>query len=116
MEFHICTKNVWKSPLNVEQFQAGRWERQYGYRSFLPQPVAREWLLSDPQTQVLLSEADRHLGELNAFGMLVPDVDFFIKMHVAKEATFSNRIEGTPTEMEEALLKAQDVKPDKRDD
>lgn len=102
--------------VNIEQFNAGRWEQQYGYRSFLPEEINHEWLLSDPETQALLSDADRYIGELNAFGIIIPDVDFFIKMHIAKEATLSNRIEGTQTEVSEALLKVQDIKPEKRND
>ena len=100
----------------VETFAAGRYEQQYQYQSFMPEMVNREWVLSDPQTLTLLGEANRLLGELNAFAQLVPDVDFFINMHIVKEATTSSRIEGTQTNMGEALITEKDVNPEKRDD
>ncbi len=102
--------------MNFKDFKAGEVQKQqYQYQSFMPTLVNHEWQISDNLT-LLLSQADNKLGELNAFSQLIPDVDFFIKMHVNKEATSSSRIEGTQTNIEEALQKIEYIDPEKRDD
>ncbi|MBV1880077.1 MAG: Fic family protein [Pseudomonadales bacterium] len=84
--------------------------------SFSPEIINHDWTFEDGEIQQLLSEADRTLGELNAFSQLIPNIDFFIRMHIAKEATQSSRIEGTRTNMEDALLSEKDIDPEKKDD
>ncbi|MCP4702371.1 MAG: Fic family protein, partial [Gammaproteobacteria bacterium] len=81
--------------MKFEQFHSGSWKRQYQYQSFLPAFINREWGWDDPRINVLLEKAAKTLGELNAFSLIVPDVDLFIHMHVVKEANTSSRIEGT---------------------
>ena len=102
--------------MNLDDYKAGVYKQQYQYKSFSPEPINHVWVISDIEIQSLLSEADRALGELNAFSQLVPDVDFFIRMHITKEATKSSRIEGTQTNMEEALMGEQDIDPERHED
>ncbi len=102
--------------MKISEYISGKYEQQYEYKSFLPERINHAWYVDEPELVTLLDDANRLLGELNAFSQLVPDVDFFIKMHIAKEATTSSRIEGTRTSMEEALVDVQDVDPERRDD
>jgi Fic family protein len=100
----------------MKSFNAGTYINQGSYKSFQPNPINREWELEDMEILDLLSKADRQLGRLDMYSEYIPNIDLFISMHVAKEATQSNKIEGTETNMEEALLEKESVAPEKRDD
>lgn len=102
--------------MKFEQFKAGAWRQQYQYKSFSPVPINQAWTWEDPTIHALLEQANRALGELNAFSLIVPDIDLFIEMHVVKEAQTSSRIEGTQTAIDEALLSEDQIQPEKRDD
>jgi Fic family protein len=102
--------------MTLDDYLSGDYQQQYQYQSFMPSAINHPWEITEGELLTLLSEADRALGELNAFSQLVPDVDFFIRMHITKEATESSRLEGTRTNMEEAFLDVEDIDPEKRDD
>lgn len=102
--------------MKFEDFKAGNWVQQYQYKSFSPIPINQEWNWEDPVINTLLEQASRALAELDAFTLIVPDVDLFIQMHITKEANNSSRIEGTQTQMDEAVLEAEQLSPEKRDD
>lgn len=102
--------------MRLEDFQAGVFKQRYQHRSFSPALVNHAWTWADPKINTLLEQATQALGELNAFSLIVPDVDLFIRMHIIKEANTSSRIEGTQTEMGEDLLQKEQVAPEKRDD
>lgn len=102
--------------MKFETFKAGRWHPRYQYKSFEPVPVNHEWHWEDPTINALLEQATKALGELNAFSLIVPDIDLFIEMHVVKEAQTSSKIEGTQTGFDEALMPEDQIRPEKRDD
>ncbi len=102
--------------MKFEDFTSGVYRNQYQYKSFLPATINHEWTWDDPRINVLLEKATKALGELNAFSLIVPDVDLFIHMHVIKEANTSSRIEGTKTEIDDVIKGVDSIEPEKRDD
>ena len=76
--------------MRIEDFKAGKYLNQNQYKSFQPEKINHEWMIGSAELIYLLSEAHRPTGELNAFSEIIPDVDYFIKMHIAKEANTLN--------------------------
>lgn len=102
--------------MKLEDYKAGEYKQGNGYRAFLPSNINYNWGWDDTKLDSLLAEANRQIGELNAYSLLLPNVDLYIKMHVKIEANKSSRIEGTRTTIEEDLSDLQDINPEKRDD
>lgn len=102
--------------MNIKNYTSGELRQEYQYKSFVPSMINHTFTWDDPQINTLLEDATRALGELNAFTMIVPNVDIFIQMHITKEANTSSKIEGTKTEIDEVLLAKDQINPEKRDD
>lgn len=101
----------------MKNFKAGGFIQRTEYKSFSPtfiNELSLDW--KSDKTIHLWGDAKRYLGELNAYSSLIPDVDFFIEMHIIKEATTSSRIEGTKTEIDEAIQPESNIAPEKKDD
>ncbi|MFV0392573.1 MAG: Fic family protein [Paludibacteraceae bacterium] len=97
----------------MQTFNAGNYINQSYYKSFQPEFINRDWIVDKMHVLNLLSKADRNLGRLDMYSNYV-NIDLFIQMHIAKEATQSSKIEGTRTNIEDAFLTKEDVVIDKR--
>ena len=102
--------------MKITNFKSGNFVQRFQYQSFEPKKIDLQWHIDNDEIGLLLSQTDLKLGELNAFSQLIPDVDFFIKMHIFKEGTKSNQIEGTQTNIDEAVQKEEYISAEKKDD
>lgn len=100
----------------MQKFKAGVYIDQGTYKSFVPEIINREWEINDMHMLSLLSKADRMLGRLDMFSEHIPNIDLFIAMHIVKEATQSSGIEGTQTNIQQAVMPEESVPLDQRDD
>jgi len=102
--------------MDIQKFEAGKWLNGNDYKFFLPEKIDRPFCFTDAELQQKLETASLHLGELNSYAKLVPDINTFIKSYIRKEAVTSSRIEGTKTNIEEAFTDKRDIDPEYRDD
>ena len=102
--------------MKLEEYKSGKYVKMNDYKAFIPSKINYNWGWDDTKLDKLLAEANRQIGGLNAYSLLIPNVDLYIKMHVKIEANKSSRIEGTRTTVEEDLLDVSDINPEKRDD
>ncbi|REL24832.1 Fic family protein [Rhodohalobacter sp. SW132] len=102
--------------MDIETFKWGSWRQGNEYKYYLPEKINQPWKWDNSDINILLEEASMKLGELNSYARLVPNIDLFIQLHVTTEAVISSRIEGTQTNIDEALLPEEDVAPERRQD
>jgi Fic family protein len=82
----------------------------------MPSMINQQWKWEEQSINTLLETAAIKIGELNSYSRLVPNIDLFIQLHVTKEAVVSSRIEGTKTQIEEALMDENEISPEGKDD
>ncbi|MEJ2637668.1 MAG: Fic family protein [Calditrichia bacterium] len=102
--------------MDIKDFKAGKYGKGYQYEYFIPEKINHSFFWTDEYINELLEKASLKVGELNAFSRFIPDTGMFIIMHIFKEAVVSSRIEGTRTQIQEALIDEQEIDPEKRDD
>lgn len=102
--------------ITMKDFRAGQYINQGYYKSYQPSNINRQFQIDNMEVLQLLSQADRELGRLDMFSKYIPNIELYISMHVLKEATQSSKIEGTQTNMDEALLEIEDIPIERRND
>src|SRR3989338_7835433 len=100
------------------KFEAGSYRQQQSdFKAFIPSSLLNsDYRASDRNIMSALGSAMHALGELNAYANIVPDAEVFLRMYIAKEAVTSSGIEGTKTNVGEALSPEDDVKEERRND
>ncbi|MBK8956728.1 MAG: Fic family protein [Saprospiraceae bacterium] len=100
----------------METFKAGNFIKIIDYKAFRPENINSIWSWDDRELTRLMEKSAISIGQLEAYSHQIPNIDHFIRMYVVKEATVSSQIEGTQTNMEEALLKESEINPERKND
>ncbi len=75
-----------------------------GFSALILNPFPSKGLLNVPVDILLKAgEAEKWVGKLDGVTYTLPDVDFFLKMFITKDATASSQIEGTRATLIDAL-------------
>lgn len=79
-------------------------EQKEGFKAFIPGLFPPKGGFEfDPRILKKSDQATRLLGKLDGITKLLPDVDFFLKMYLRKDAASSSQIEGTMATMINAI-------------
>ena len=79
-------------------------KQKEGFPAFVPNPFPSKGLFDTPQKILLkTAEANRLIGKLDGIIHTLPDVDFFLRMFVVKDAVSSAQIEGTKATIVDAI-------------
>lgn len=91
-----------------------------GFKAFIPYDFPPQGgFCFDPKILKKDCEATRLLGKLDGITKLLPDIDFFLRMYLRKDAAASSQIEGTMATMVDAIeaeIKASEHIPTDVDD
>ena len=92
------------------KFKSWTYKKQYKYNSFLPENINKSFSWENPKINILLEKANLELWKLESFSKFIPDISFFIEMHISKEAIKSSKIEWTKTEFDDLFIKDNSYK------
>lgn len=88
-----------------DKFKSWTYKQQDKYKSFLPENINKNFYWNNSKINILLEKANLELWKLESFSKFIPDINFFISMHISKEAIQSSKIEWTKTEFDDLFTK-----------
>ncbi|MCE1190195.1 MAG: hypothetical protein LWX56_13775 [Ignavibacteria bacterium] len=102
--------------MDIRDFEMGANRKGFQYSYFLPEKISLCFVWTNEAINELLESVPLKLGELNSVSKFGPDTDHLIITHIIKESITSGGIEGTKTNIEEALADEKDINPERHDD
>jgi len=93
-------------------------KQKKGFEAFIPNPFPHKGIFNVPQNILLKAvEANRLIGKLDGSTTenALPDINFFLRMFVKKDASSSAQIEGTKATIIDAIAKEAGIESKKTD-